>query len=116
MITATKARIEPGKLLIGGQWVNSASGRTFKTVNPATGEVITEIASAQPEDVDRAVQAARNAFDDLSGPWRKMTASERGKLIWKVADLLEKNLEEFAQLESLDNGKQIGRASCRERV
>jgi acyl-CoA reductase-like NAD-dependent aldehyde dehydrogenase len=107
MITATKAKIEPGKLLIGGQWLNSASGRTFKTVNPASGEVITEIASAQPEDVDRAVQAARRAFDDLNGPWRKMTASDRGKILWRIADLLEKNIDEVAEIETLDNGKPI---------
>jgi len=107
MITATKSKIGPGKLLIGGQWVDSAGGRTFKTVNPANGEVITEIASAQPEDVDRAVQAARRAFDDLSGPWRKMTASERGKILWRVADLLEKNIDEVAEIETLDNGKPI---------
>ncbi|HZU41432.1 MAG TPA: aldehyde dehydrogenase family protein [Terriglobales bacterium] len=107
MITATKSKIEPGKLLIGGEWVDSGSGRTFKTVNPATGEVITEVASAQPQDVDRAVQAARRAFDDLSGPWRKMTASERGKTLWRVADLIEKNIDEISEIETLDNGKPI---------
>src|SRR5579884_1337725 len=107
MITATKAKIEPGKLLIGGQWMDSDTGRTFKTVNPATGEVITEIASAQPQDVDRAVQTARHAFDDLSGPWRKMTASERGKMLWRIADLIEKNIDEIAEIETLDNGKPI---------
>jgi aldehyde dehydrogenase (NAD+) len=76
MIAATKAKIEPGKLLIGGEWVESS--KTFDTVNPATGEVITQVAEAGAEDVDRAVRAARKAFDELGGPWRKMSASDRG--------------------------------------
>ncbi|MBV9086981.1 MAG: aldehyde dehydrogenase family protein [Acidobacteria bacterium] len=105
MIAATKAQIKPGKLLIGGEWVDTS--KTFQTVNPATGEVLTEVADASAADVDRAVSAARKAFDDRSGPWRKMTSSERGRLLWKLADLLEQNLEEFAELETLDNGKPI---------
>src|SRR3974390_2417919 len=92
-------------MLIGGQWVMAASGKTFPTYNPATGEVLAQITEGDREDIDRAVQAARKAFD--SGPWRKMTASERGRLVWKLADLLEANLEEFAYLESLDNGKPL---------
>jgi acyl-CoA reductase-like NAD-dependent aldehyde dehydrogenase len=105
MIAATKAKIEPGKLLIGGEWVESS--KTFDTVNPATGEVITQVAEAGAEDVDRAVRAARKAFDELGGPWRKMSASDRGKLLWRLADLVEKNIEEIAELETLDNGKPI---------
>jgi len=105
MIAATKTKISPGRLLIDGKWV--ASAKTFDTVNPATGEVITQIAAASAEDVDRAVQAARRAFEDRSGPWRKMSASERGRLIWRLADLLEQNIDEFAELETLDNGKPI---------
>ncbi|MGH9651486.1 MAG: aldehyde dehydrogenase family protein, partial [Terriglobales bacterium] len=92
MITPTKAKIEPGKLLIGGHWVDSSDGKTFDTINPATGEVLTQIAAATPADVERAVAAARKAFDDPSGPWQKMTASERGKLLWKIADLIEQNI------------------------
>ncbi len=105
MIAATKVKIEPGKLLIDGQWAEPA--KTFATTNPATGEVLTQVAEASATDVDRAVSAARKAFEDRSGPWRKMSASERGRLIWKLADLIEKNLEELAELETLDNGKPI---------
>jgi phenylacetaldehyde dehydrogenase len=93
----------PRKMLINGRWVDAASGKTFPTYNPATGEVLAHVAEGDREDIDRAVRAARAAFD--SGPWSKMTPSERGRLIWKLADLIEKNAEEFAQLESLDNGK-----------
>src|SRR5579862_4563876 len=105
MLTATKTKISPGRLLINGEWVETS--KTFDTINPATEEVITQIASANSQDVDGAVSAARKAFDDRSGPWRKMSASERGRLIWKLADLLEKNIDEFAELETLDNGKPI---------
>ncbi len=95
----------PRKMLIGGQWVNAASGKTFPTYNPATGEVLAQIAEGDRADIDAAVKAARQAFD--SGPWSRMTASERGKLVWKLADLLEEHLEEFATLETLDNGKPL---------
>jgi aldehyde dehydrogenase (NAD+) len=105
MITATKSNISLGRLLIDGQWVDGA--KKFDTINPATGEVLTQIAEASSADVDRAVQAARRAFDDRGGPWRKMSASERGRLIWKLADLVEKNIDELAELETLDNGKPI---------
>ncbi|HWR36872.1 MAG TPA: aldehyde dehydrogenase family protein [Clostridia bacterium] len=106
MLTATKARIEPGKLLIGGEWVGG-SGKPFDSINPATGEVLTQVADASIADVDRAVAAARNAFDDWAGPWRRMSASERGRLLWKFADLIERNIDEVAELETLDNGKPI---------
>jgi aldehyde dehydrogenase (NAD+) len=95
-ITATK-------LLIDNRWVESATGRTFPTINPATGEEICQVAEADAPDVDRAVRAARNAFE--RGPWRKMAAAERGRLLNKLADLVEKNADELARLESLDNGK-----------
>lgn len=107
MIFATRAKIAPGKLLIDGEWVDAQGGRTFETVNPATGEVLTQVASATKADVDRAVQAARKAFDDQNGAWRKMTASDRGKLLWRIADLIEKNIDEVAEIETLDNGKPI---------
>lgn len=93
------------KNLINGRWVESASGESFATFNPATGDVLSYVAAGNSVDIDRAVKAARAAFEE--GPWSRMTASERTKLIWKLADLLEKNLEEFAQLESLDNGKPL---------
>ena len=105
MITATKARIESGRLLIGGEWVGGS--KKFETINPATGEVLTEVVEASKDDVDRAVEAARRAFEDRSGTWRKMSASERGRLIWRLADLVEKNVDELAELETLDNGKPI---------
>jgi phenylacetaldehyde dehydrogenase len=93
------------KMLINGKWVEAASGKTFPTYDPATGEVLSQIAEGDREDIDRAVKSARAAFE--TGPWSKMTVSERGRLIWKIADLLEENLEEFAELESLDNGKPL---------
>jgi phenylacetaldehyde dehydrogenase len=92
-------------MFIDGKWVAAASGKTFSTPNPATGEQLATIAEGDREDIDRAVKAARKAFE--SGPWRKMTSSERGRLVWKLADLLEQNTEEFALLESLDNGKPL---------
>ncbi|MDP9161431.1 MAG: aldehyde dehydrogenase family protein [Acidobacteriota bacterium] len=91
------------KLLINGKWEDAASGKTFETYNPATGEVLANVAEGDREDIDRAVKAARAAFE--TGRWSKLTASERGRLIWKLADLLEENLDEFAELEALDNGK-----------
>ena len=92
-------------MLINGNWVTALSGQTFSTVNPATGETLCQIPEGQQGDIDLAVQSARRAFDQ--GAWRKLTASERGKLIWKLADLMESRLEDFAQLESLDNGKPV---------
>jgi aldehyde dehydrogenase (NAD+) len=105
MLTATKTKIAPGRLLVNNQWADSP--KRFDTINPATGEVLTQVAEASIEDVDRAVSAARHAFEDRSGPWRKMSASERGRLIWKLSDLVEKNIDELAELETLDNGKPI---------
>jgi len=102
---AAKTKIEPGRLLINGEWVEGS--KTFETLNPATGEVLTRVAEASWGDVDRAVSAARRAFEDRTGAWRKMSASERGRLIWKLADLIEKNIDELAELENLDNGKPI---------
>lgn len=102
----TKFLKQPFKLLIDGQWVDAVSGQTLSVDNPATGEVIANVAAGDREDIDRAVSAARHAFEN--GAWSKLTASERGRLIWKLADLLETHLEEFAELESLDNGKPIG--------
>jgi acyl-CoA reductase-like NAD-dependent aldehyde dehydrogenase len=97
-------QLPPAKLWIGGEWVESDGNRTFTTENPATEETICEVASASAADVDRAVEAARSA---LHGDWRKMSARERGKLIWRLADALEERLQDFALVETLDNGKPI---------
>src|SRR5277367_2975452 len=105
MLSATKAKVSPGRLLINGEWVEGS--KKFDTINPATGEVLTQIVEASAQDVDRAVEAATKAFEDKNGPWRKMSASERGRLMWRLADLVEKNLDELAELETLDNGKPI---------
>jgi len=105
MPAATKVSIKPGKFLIDGQWVDGS--KKFASINPATEEVLTEINEASPDDVDRAVAAARRAFEDRNGAWRKLSASERGRLIWKLADLVERNIDELAELETLDNGKPI---------
>jgi phenylacetaldehyde dehydrogenase len=91
------------QMYVDGHFVKAASGKSFPVFNPATGEVITEVPEAEEEDVNRAVLAARRAFDE--GPWPRMSPSERGRMIWKLADLLEQHLEEFAEIESLDNGK-----------
>ena len=93
----------PRQLFINGQWADSASGRTFETPNPATGETLARVAEGEAEDIDRAVKAARKAFDE--GPWGRMTPSERGRIIWRIGDLIYEHLDELAQLESLDNGK-----------
>ena len=95
----------PRKMFIDGKWIEAASGKTFPTYNPATGEVLAQVAEGDREDIDRAVKAARKAFE--SDAWADMTASQRGRLIWKLGDLIEEHLEEFAQLESLDNGKPL---------
>ncbi|MFA1710813.1 aldehyde dehydrogenase family protein [Peribacillus frigoritolerans] len=94
------------KLLINGELVEAASGKTFETLDPSNGKVLAVVSEAGPEDVDKAVKAARTAFDN--GPWKKMSASERSRLIYKLADLMEEHKEALAQLDTLDNGKPIG--------
>jgi len=96
---------KPRLMFINNQFVPAASGKTFPSYNPATGEVLAQVAEADREDIDRAVKAARKAFEGTA--WADMSASQRGRLIWKLGDLLEQRLEEFAQLESLDNGKPL---------
>ncbi len=112
MVTVTrpeqKVKIGPTKLLINNEWVESVSGKRFETINPTTGEVICDVAEADAADVDKAVEAARNAFN--SDDWRKMSARKRGELLYKLADLIEKNKEELARLETLDNGKPLSEA------
>src|SRR3974390_1685795 len=93
-----KVIVKPGQLLIDGQWVDSSKtegSKKFDTINPATAEVLTQVAEASAADVDRP------------GPWRKLSASDRGRLLWKLSDLVEKNIDELAELETLDNGKPI---------
>ncbi|NDK91369.1 aldehyde dehydrogenase family protein [Gordonia desulfuricans] len=91
------------QMLIGGEWVPAASGRTFETIDPATGRPLTAVAHGDAADVDRAVRAARAAFTD--GPWARMKPNERERLLWRVGDILTERAEEFGQLEALDNGK-----------
>ncbi len=100
----TQVTLPSTKLLINGQWVEAVSGRRFDTINPATGETICNVAEADEADVNLAVKAARAAFH-TKAPWRRMSASERGKLLNKLADLMEKDADNLARLESLDNGK-----------
>jgi aldehyde dehydrogenase (NAD+) len=105
---ASKPKIQQTECFIGGQWTPAASGKTFETVNPATEEVIAQVAEGDAADIDRAVKAARKAFE--SGPWAKMDARDRGRLLYKLADLIEEDQEELAALEVLDNGKPISEA------
>jgi phenylacetaldehyde dehydrogenase len=100
----------PRQLFIDGQWVNAASGKTFDTPNPATGETLAHIAEGDAEDINRAVRAARTAFE--AGPWSRMTPSERGRVIWRIGDLILEHTQELAQLESLDNGKPVAVAAA----
>ncbi len=101
-------KVSTQKMLIGGQWVESKSGKTFPTVNPSTGETICQVAEGDKADIDLAVKAARKAFEQ--GPWPRMSARERGRQMYKLADAVEKNISELAALESLDNGKPISDA------
>ena len=105
MSTATTMQIKPGKLFIGGKWTEAASGRTFATINPATGATLAVLAEADEHDAEAAVSAARKAFE--SGPWPEMSASDRGRILWKIGDLIDKHNEELGTLETLDNGKPI---------
>jgi aldehyde dehydrogenase (NAD+) len=98
-------KVRQTKLLIGNKWVDSESGKRFDTINPATGEVICSVAEADAADVDKAVRSARKAFEE--GEWSKLSASERGRLLYKLADLIEKHADELAELETLDNGKPL---------
>ena len=98
------------QLLIGGRWVDSASGKTFDDLNPATGEVLAKVAEADREDVNRAVAAARAAFED--GPWSRMPGAERGKIMMKIAELLERDAQKIARLETSDNGRPIRETSA----
>jgi len=98
-------KIRHTQCFINGAWVPAKSGKTFETVNPATEEVLAEVAEGDAADVDAAVQAARAALE--SGPWSRMDARDRGRLLYRLADLIEEELDELAVLESLDNGKPV---------
>src|SRR5439155_7254382 len=104
LMSETLTPVKPGRLVIDGQSVDAASGATFTTMNPATEEPITTVAEAGPEDVDRAVRAARAA---LEGPWSKMKPIDRSRVLWKLGDLVLQHADELARLETLDNGKPI---------
>ncbi|MBA2955019.1 aldehyde dehydrogenase family protein [Nocardioides sp. MAH-18] len=99
----------PKQLLIDGEWVDAKDGRTFATIDPSTEEVLVQVAQASAVDADRAVVAARNAFESPS-PWSRMTPRERSHLLWRIGDMIDERAEEFAQLESLDNGKSLASA------
>jgi aldehyde dehydrogenase (NAD+) len=101
----SRPQISQTQCFIGGKWIPSASGKTFPSINPATEEVICEVAEGDKEDVDLAADAAREAFEN--GPWSKMDARDRGMLMYRLADLIEEEAEELAALETLDNGKPI---------
>src|ERR1700720_826208 len=103
--TAKPPQVKDQPLFIGGKWLDSVSGKTFPTTNPATGETICQVAEGDKADVNLAVAAARKAFE--TGPWPKMSAAERGRLLNRLADLIEQNVDELAELESLDNGKPL---------
>ncbi len=98
----------PKKLFIGGKWVEAASGKTFDTYDPATGEVLARVAEGGAEDIDRAVAAARKSFE--AGDWRDLPPAERARILWRVGDLIEERAMEFAQLDSLDNGMPVNDA------
>src|SRR2546428_2023597 len=101
--TLVKQTLKPFRLFIDGKWEAAVSRRTIPVLNPATGEQLTTVPDAGPEDVDRAVKAARRAFE--KGFWRKMNVSQRERIIWRIGELIEKNKEELGLLESLNNGK-----------
>lgn len=95
---------KPKNLLIDGKWLPASSGKTFSVFDPATGDTVASVAEGEGADIHLAVQAARRAF---SGPWSRLTPSERGKILWKIGDLILAHAEELAELESLDNGKPL---------
>ncbi|MGH8011406.1 MAG: aldehyde dehydrogenase family protein, partial [Candidatus Binataceae bacterium] len=98
-------RSSPKKLLINGKWVPAKSGKTFETLNPANEEVLALVAEGDKADIDEAVKAARKAFEE--GKWGRMRPHDRTRALLKIADLIEKNGEELAELETLDNGKAL---------
>src|SRR2546428_428404 len=102
-------KIAPGRLYIGGQWVDALASGTFPTINPATEEPLTQVAEGRAEDIDRAVRAARQAFE--TGTWAKMSGADRGRILWKIGDLLDARVTEIAEIETRDSGKTITESS-----
>ena len=100
----------PRQMFIDGEWVDALSGKRFETVDPATEQVITTVPHSGPEDVDRAVRAARRAFED--GPWPSLTPAERQRMVWRIAEGITARADVFAQLETLDNGKSVAVAKA----
>jgi acyl-CoA reductase-like NAD-dependent aldehyde dehydrogenase len=98
----------PKQMYVDGQWVDALSGRRFDTVDPATEQVITTVPQSGAEDVERAVRAARRAFE--GGPWPAMTPAERQRLVWRIGEGITARADVFAQLETIDNGKSVARA------
>src|SRR5687767_3580864 len=96
-------RKAPDRNWVGGEWLEGSS--TIAVENPSTGEVMTEVASGGAPEIDAAVRAARNAFEQDA--WRRMDAADRGNLLWKIADGIEARASELAQLEAVDNGKPV---------
>src|SRR6267154_6476679 len=109
MPSSPQSSLKPGRLFIDGERVASLSGATFTTSNPATEQPLVEVSEARAEDIDRAVQAARRAFD--GGGWSRLSASERGRILWTIGERIEARSDELASLETLDSGKTIGEAS-----
>jgi acyl-CoA reductase-like NAD-dependent aldehyde dehydrogenase len=103
--TSLEQSIKPGQLWIDGKQVSSASGKTIEVINPANGQVLTRVERGQAEDVDRAVKAARRAYE--AGPWPKMNASERSKILWRIGELIDEHRDELVMLESLNTGKTL---------
>ncbi len=101
-----RPKVSDQKMLIGGKWVNAQSGKTFETIDPTSGAALCNVAEGDKADIDLAVKAAREAFEH--GPWARMDAAGRGRLLNKLADAIESHKDELAALESLDNGKPIG--------
>src|ERR1700730_17273501 len=102
-IKAPQVKDQP--LFIGGKWLDSVSGKTFAAINPATGGTICQVAEGDKADIDLAVKAARRALE--SGPWARLSAAERGRLLYKLADAIEAHKDELAGIETLDNGKPL---------
>jgi aldehyde dehydrogenase (NAD+) len=100
-----RPKVSDQKMLVGGKWVSSVSGKTFETIDPTSGETLCNVAEGDKADIDLAVKAAREAFE--KGPWSRMDAAGRGRLLNKLADAIESHKDELAALESLDNGKPI---------
>ena len=103
--TIQAPQVQHTECFIGGKWLPAASGKTFATINPATEETIAEVAEGDQADIDLAVDAARKAFDH--GPWGRMDARDRGRLMYRLADLIEEEIDDLAALESFDNGKPV---------